>query len=172
VNRIIVNKHNFIRLLEESFEEKNNVIYKQQEIESIMDQINELQAKFNKYKDIDDEFYREVNKAYEQNLKPLYKKKVMLENEISTATGVNDYLYQFKKAIMPLTKTITSLEDIPLNKIFSKVIIHDRDHITFVLGTCKSISDIKNMDKDILVEQEPYYIRKTKHNLKFEIYIN
>lgn len=172
VNRIIVNKHNFIRLLEESFEEKNNVIYKQQEIESIMDQINELQAKFNKYKDIDDEFYREVNKAYEQKLKPLYKKKVMLENEISTATGVNDYLYQFKKAIMPLTKTITSLEDIPLNKIFSKVIIHDRDHITFVLGTCKSISDIKNMDKDILVEQEPYYIRKTKHNLKFEIYIN
>lgn len=172
VNRIIVNKHNFIRLLEESFEEKNNVIYKQQEIESIMAQINELQAKFNKYKDIDDEFYREVNKAYEQKLKPLYKKKVMLENEISTATGVNDYLYQFKKAIMPLTKTITSLEDIPLNKIFSKVIIHDRDHITFVLGTCKSISDIKNMDKDILVEQESYYIRKTKHNLKFGIYIN
>jgi len=93
VNRIIVNKHNFIRLLEESFEEKNNVIYKQQEIESIMAQINELLAKFNKYKDIDDEFYREVNKAYEQKLKPLYKKKVMLENEISTATGVNDYLY-------------------------------------------------------------------------------
>ena len=73
---------------------------------------------------------------------------------------------------MCLTKTIASLEDIPLNKIFSKVIIRDRDHITFVLETCKSIGDIKNMDKDILVEQEPYYIRKTKHNLKFGIYIN
>ena len=65
------------------------------------EKIDVLQTKFKKYKDIDDEFYREVNKAYKEKLKRLYMKKVALENSISTATSVNDYLYQFKKVLSP-----------------------------------------------------------------------
>lgn len=61
----------------------------------MQEKIDVLQAKFKKYKDIDDEFYRDVNKAYKEKLKPLYLKKVGLENSINTATSVNDYLYQF-----------------------------------------------------------------------------
>lgn len=99
-------------------------------------------------------------------------KKVALENSISTATSVNDYLYQFKKVLSPYDRTISSLTDFPLNKVFSRVIIHDRDHITFVLGNAGDISAIETMDDDILVQQEIYYIRKTKHKLHYGIYIN
>ena len=83
-------------MLEESFNSKNDVEKKKKEIQELQEKIYVLQAKFKKYKDIDDEFYREVNKAYKEKLKPLYQKKVALENSISTATSVNDYLYQFK----------------------------------------------------------------------------
>ena len=140
--------------------------------EDCKEKIEVLQAKFKKYKDIDDKFYREVNKAYKEKLKPLYQKKVALENSINTATTINDYLYQFKKVLSPYDRTISSLIDFPLNKVFSRVIIHDRDHITFVLGEAGDISTITSMDDDILIRTEPYLIRKTKHLLKYGIYIN
>ena len=101
VNKIITNKKNFFDLLEESFNSKNDVEKKKKEIQELQEKIDVLQAKFKKYKDIDDEFYREVNKAYKEKLKPLYMKKVALENSISTANSVNDYLYQFKKVLSP-----------------------------------------------------------------------
>jgi hypothetical protein len=172
VNKIITNKKNFFDLLEESFDSKNDVEKKKKQIQELQEKIDVLQAKFKKYKDIDDEFYREVNKAYKEKLKPLYMKKVALENSISTATSVNDYLYQFKKVLSPYDRTIPSLTDFPLNKVFSRVIIHDRDHITFVLGKAGDISAITSMDDDILIQTEPYLIRKTKHLLKYGIYIN
>ncbi len=172
VNKIITNKKNFFDLLEESFNSKNDVEKKKKEIQELQEKIDVLQAKFKKYKDIDDEFYREVNKAYKEKLKPLYMKKVALENSISTATSVNDYLYQFKKVLSPYDRTVSSLIDFPLNKVFSRVIIHDRDHITFVLGEAGDISTIASMDDDILIQTEPYLIRKTKHLLKYGIYIN
>ena len=101
-------------------------------------------------------------------------KKVTLENSISTATStsVNDYLYRFKKVLSPYDRTFSSLIDFPLNKVFSRVIIHDRDNITFVLGEVGDISTITSMDGDILIQTEPYLIRKTKHLLKYGIYIN
>lgn len=54
---------------------------------------------------------------------------------------------------------------------YSRVIIHDRDHITFVLGNAGDISTIKTMDDDILVQEEIYYIRKMKHKFHYGIYI-
>ena len=43
---------------------------------------------------------------------------------------------------------------------------------SIVLDEVVSISAIKTMDDDILVQQEIYYIRKTKHKLRYGIYIN
>lgn len=172
VNKIIVNKNHFYQLLEESFNEKNDIDKKKKEIEVLQEKIEELHAKFKKYENIDDDFSREINKAYKEKLKPLYSKKVALENTINTSTTISDYLYQFKKTLAPYNRIITSLKDIPLHQIFSRVIIHDRDHITFVLGNAGDISAIKTMDDDILVQQEIYYIRKTKHKLHYGIYIN
>ena len=172
VNKIIVNKNHFYQLLEESFNEKNDIDKKKKEIEVLQEKIEELHVKFKKYENIDDDFSREINKAYKEKLKPLYSKKVALENTINTSTTISDYLYQFKKTLAPYNRIITSLDNVPLHQIFSRVIIHDRDHITFVLGNASDISAIKNMDDDILVQQEIYYIRKTKHKLRYGIYIN
>lgn len=145
---------------------------KKKEIEVLQEKIEELHAKFKKYENIDDDFSREINKAYKEKLKPLYSKKVALENTINTSTTISDYLYQFKKTLAPYNRIITSLEDIPLHQIFSRVIIHDKDHITFVLGNASDISTIKTMDDDTLVQEEIYYITKTKHKLRYGIYIN
>ena len=41
-----------------------------------------------------------------------------------------------------------------------------------VLGKAGDISTITSMDDDILIQTEPYLIRKTKHLLKYGIYIN
>lgn len=172
VNKVITNKNSFYKLLEDSFNEKNSIEQKQKEISELQEKIDVLQAKFKKYKDIDDEFYREVNKAYKEKLKPLYLRKVALENMISTATNISDYLYQFKKTLMPYNRIISSLSEFPLSKVFSRVIIHDREHITFVLGNAGDISLIQNMDDDILLEEETYYIRKKKFTLHYGIYIN
>ena len=49
--------------------------------------------------------------------------------------------------------------------------MHDRDLITFVLGEAGDISTIASMDDDILIQTETYLIRKTKHVLKYGIYI-
>lgn len=172
VNKVITNKNSFYKLLEDSFNEKNSIEQKQKEISELQEKIDVLQAKFKKYKDIDDEFYREVNKAYKEKLKPLYLRKVALENMISTATNISDYLYQFKKTLMPYNRIISSLSEFPLSKVFSRVIIHDREHITFVLGNAGDVSLIQNMDDDILLEEETYYIRKKKFVLHYGIYIN
>ena len=172
INKIILSKNSFFSLLEESFNRHNDIKEKQKEIEVLQGKIDELQSKFNKYKDIDDEFYQAINKAYKEKLKPLYLKKVALENMVNTSASINDYLYQFKKTLAPYTRIITSLESFPLNKVFSRVIIHDRDNITFVLGTAGDISTITNMNDDILIQEEPYYIRRSKHILKYGIYIN
>ena len=172
INKIILSKNSFFSLLEESFNRHNDIEEKQKEIEVLQRKIDELQSKFNKYKDIDDEFYQAINKAYKEKLKPLYLKKVALENMVNTSTAINDYLYQFKKTLAPYTRIITSLESFPLSKVFSRIIIHDRDHITFVLGTAGDISTITNMNDDILIQEEPYYIRRSKHILKYGIYIN
>ena len=91
---------------------------------------------------------------------------------INTSTNVNDYLYQFKKTLAPFNRVITSLEEFPLNKMFSRVIIHDREHVTFVLGEASDISTITDMSNDILIQEEVYCIRKTKLRLKYGIYIN
>lgn len=172
VNKIITNKNNFYKLLEDSFNEKNDINKKMKEIEELQEKIDDLQAKFDKCKDLEDDFFRDINKAYKERLKPLYLRKVELENTINTATNISDYLYQFKKTLAPFTKVITTLSEFPLSKVFSRVIIHDRDHITFVLGNASDISTIKNMDDDILVQEESYFIRKTRHRLKYGIYIN
>lgn len=172
VNKIIANKNHFYQLLEESFNEKNNIDKKRKEIEFLQEKIEDLHAKFKKYENIDDDFPREINKAYKEKLKPLYSKKVALENTIKTSATISDYLYQFKKTLAPYNRIITSLDNVSLHQIFSRVIIHDRDHITFVLGNAGDISTIKTMDDDILVQEEIYYIRKTKHKLRYGIYIN
>ena len=172
INKIITNKNSFYKLLEDSFNEKNSIDKKKKEIEVLQGKIDELQQKFDKYKDIDDEFYRDINKAYNEKLKPLYMKKLELENAVNTATNISDYLYQFKKTLAPYSSVITTLEGIPLNKIFSRVIIHDRDHITFILGNAGDISTITSMENDILIQEETYYIRKSRHRLKYGIYIN
>lgn len=117
----------------------NHLSLKKKEIEVLHEKIEELHAKFKKYESIDDDFSREINKAYKEKLKPLYSKKVALENTINTSTTISDYLYQFKKTLEPYNRIITSLEDIPLHQMFSRVIIHDRDHITFVLGNAGDI---------------------------------
>ncbi len=172
VNKIIINKNSFYKLLEESFNNKNDINKKKKEIELLQEKIDDLQSKYMKYKDIDDEFYKEVNKAYKEKLRPLYQKKVALENMINTSTNVSDYLYQFKKTLSPFNRVITSLAEFPLSKIFSRVIIHDREHITFVLGEAGEMSTITDMSNDILIQEEPYYIRKTKFKLKYGVYIN
>lgn len=172
VNKVITNKNSFYKLLEDSFNEKNSIEQKQKEISELQEKIDVLQAKFKKYKDIDNEFYREVNKAYKEKLKPLYLRKVALENMISTATNISDYLYQFKKTLMPYNHIISSLSEFPLSKVFSRLIIHDREHITFVLGNAGDVSLIQNMDDDILLEEKTYYIRKKKFVLHYGIYIN
>lgn len=172
INKIIINKNHFYQLLEESFNEKNDIDKKKKEIEVLQGKIDELLAKFKKYEDINDDFSREINKAYKEKLKPLYLKKAALENTINTATTIGDYLYQFKKTLAPYNHIITSLHNVPLHQIFSRVIIHDREHFTFVLGNASDISTIKNMDDDILIQEEIYYIRKTKHKLRYGICIN
>lgn len=43
---------------------------------------------------------------------------------------------------------------------------------SITLDDASDISAIKTMDDDILIQQEIYYIRKTKHKLHYGIYIN
>ena len=172
IKKTIVNKNHFYQLPEESFNEKNDIDKKKKEIEVLQEKIKELHAKFKKYENIDNDFSREIHKAYKEKLKPLYSKKVALENTINTFTTISDYLYQFKKTLAPYNKLITSLDNVPLHQISSRVIIHDKDHITFVFGNADDISVIKNMGDDILVQEEIYNIRKTKHKLRYGIYIN
>lgn len=62
VNKIIINKNHFYQLLEESFNEKNDIDKKKKEIELLQEKIEELHAKFKKYENIDDDFSREFNK--------------------------------------------------------------------------------------------------------------
>lgn len=69
--------------MEESFNEKNDIDKKKKEIEVLQEKIEELHAKFKKYENIDDDFFREINKAYKEKLKPLYSKKVALEKPLA-----------------------------------------------------------------------------------------
>ena len=68
--------------------------------------------------------------------------------------------------------SVSFLLSLPLIKAFSRVIIHDRDRITFILGEAGDISTIASMDDYILIQTEPCLIRKTKHLPKYGIYIN
>ena len=51
-----------------------------------------------------------------KKLKPLYTKKISLENTINTSTTISDYLYQFKKTVAPYNRIITSLDNVPLHQ--------------------------------------------------------
>ena len=102
-----------------------------------------------------------------------YARKHGWINEIYTLSHLIEKQEDWISDISEFMKDGNIIEyGIPLNMIFSKVIIHDRDHITFVLGTCRDVTSIKNMDNDILIEEESYYIRKSKHCARFGIFIN
>lgn len=48
----------------------------------------------------------------------------------------------------------------------------DRVSIILALGNSRNKTAINSIDDDILVQEEIYYIRKTKHKFHYGIYIN
>lgn len=162
INVILANKSYFKEWLLNGFK------INESEIDNTSEKITSLRIRL---AELDDniEIDRYVKEEINNQINSLITKQIQERN----SKHVIDYQTLISR-ILELIKQINSvktIDDIPFKDIFSRVIVIDRDHLIFVIGS-PNLENIDVTQKTYFSSKIIYRVRKTNFECEFGVIIN
>lgn len=167
VHILLSNFTSFKKSLTEAI--KDNTLRPESEEQAVQSQIDVLQERLKELKNSDSEANRIATYKVKEQLRTLIQKKILLQNESMASYTPTDKMNRILQALKKI-KSVSSIEDIDFKEIFSKVIVYDRDHLVFLIGSSDCCS-IKKKIKTIFNGSMIYKQRATNYTVHFGIYI-
>jgi hypothetical protein len=112
--------------------------------------------------DTSDEFHQIVLSQLNKDFYELKTTEAMITNKLITEMNVDAFILEIKQILKPHQKPVSMLSEFPYKSLFSKIIIHSRDQIIFVVGMRNDYKNIKILGSLYLSGVVSYNIRKTE----------
>ena len=170
LNTVKKNKNMLKTMLIEGFSD-NSLEKRTEEINELDTKINEHRAKLKEIEKYNDDFYMRARNNLLEIISDLTKKKVHLTNENLTSENVGSRINRIIRAINDLPDTISSLDDIKFNDIFSKAVIVNKSLIYFIIGNPNMKAYLKK-PKLVFQSNLKYTVRRMTITTNYGILIN
>ena len=169
VNLIIKNKTLFLNSLAEALNNDERLVIAKQELKATQAKLSASETKLSEIINETDRFHKAV---IDQLNKDIYELKIHIsedQNRIMVDLNVENYLINIKSILERFSQPITSIDEFPFKKFFSKLIVLERDKIIFLMGKRNDYENI-NLSQDLYLSGfAPYRIRKTDYNAEHGI---
>ena len=169
----------FIRINSSSLKRELEGIYVDEDtsalnesLERVESKINDLRAKYSKFKDQTGEFYDEIKKEINAEIRELAKEKLLIQNEMAIASSSGFRIKKIMDAVKRIPAELTSIDDFDFRQVFPRAIIKSKDYVFLVMGN----QNIEGIKKNQLIPtfetSVDYKVRKTMFKCKIGILIN
>jgi DNA invertase Pin-like site-specific DNA recombinase len=169
INHIIMDKNKFINTLFKALTEHPAIIELTLNLNAIQAKIKAIDLKLGTLITSDSELDELVKNELIKSKNGLQSEYITYKNKILTSYNISNIIRTVKLLLKPYDKPIESIIDFPFNELFTKVIVHSRYEIEFVIdifnsGSSEPMYAFRRMST-------PFMIRKTEHVTKSRVVI-
>ena len=169
INLIINNKNAFINSLSKALNDDKRLVIAKQELKATRAKLSVSESKLSEMILETDGFHKAV---IDQLNKDIYELKIQvaeLQNTIMVNLNVKNYLLNIKSLLKEFSLPVSSIDEFPYKKLFSKLIVLERNKIIFVIGKRNDYENT-NLSQVLLYSGSiSYRIRKTDYNAEHVI---
>ncbi len=143
-----------------------------EEIKKIDDDIEMLRNKALKYKDKFGDFYDEIKKEINLEIRELAKRKHLKQNDKAIASSSGYKIKKIIDAVKAIPSDIVSLDEFDFKQIFPRAVIKRKDQIILIIGNENIKGNKKFITNPLFNTHIDYKVRKTMFTCKVGIVIN
>jgi site-specific DNA recombinase len=169
INLIIRNKSNFIKRLSKALNEDGRLVVAQNELKATQTKLSALETKLSHIILKADGFHKAVIDQLNEDIYQLKMQVAVLQNKIMVDLNVENYLIRIKSLLKGYSQPISSIDEFPYKKLFSKLIVLERNNIIFVIGKRNDYDNINLSQELIYSDSISYRIRKTDYSAEHGI---
>ena len=169
INHIIKDKNKFINTLSKALTEHPSIIELTLSLNATQAKIKAIDSKLGTLITSDSELDKLVKNELIKSKNALQSEYITYKNKILTSHNISNIIRTVKLLLKPYDKPIESIKDFPFKELFTKVIVHSRYEIEFVIdifnsGSSEPMYAFRRMST-------PFMIRKTEHVTKSRVVI-
>lgn len=142
------------------------------EIEKIDNGIEKLRNKALQYKDKYGDFYDEIKKQINLEIRKLAKRKHLKQNDKAIASSSGYKIKKIIDAVKTIPSDIASLDESDFKLIFPRAVIKKKDQIILIVGNENIEGNKKFITNPLFNTHVDYKVRKTMFTCKVGIMIN
>jgi hypothetical protein len=168
VNTLILSKNSILKQYEDYIKndtKRKNLLTKK---ETLKIKINDLIQKRLTSSNTNT-FANKINIELQKHIIILTEDLNMIENKLLIEYNYKYKVLWLRKLLSNYNNPITSIDDFPFKKFFSKVIVVSRNDIRFVIGDRTDFSNIKLRRRVLFQDHINYKIRKTNYESKYSL---
>ena len=134
-------------------------------LERVESKINDLRVKANKYKDQSGEFYDEIKKEINEQIRELAKEKLLIQNEMAIASSSGFRIKKIMDAVKKIPSEFDSIDDFDFRQVFHRAIIKNKDYVFLVMGN----PNIEGIKKNQLIPKfETIGLQNKENNIQMQ----